>query len=371
MGTHRHDTVVIGGGQAGLAVGYHLARRGTDFVVVDAGPRVGAAWRHRWDSLRLFTPARFNHLPGMPFPAPDGYFPTKDEMADYLEAYAARFRLPVELGVTVDELGRHGDHYLITAGHRSLEAHHVVVATGTATTPRVPAFAEQLDPAIVQLHSADYRNPGQLRDGAVLVVGAGNSGAEIALELAPTHRTWLAGRDTGRIPITLGGPIFQAMNRLLTVDTRLGRRFAAQGAGRGTPLVRVRPQDLTDAGVQRAPRLIGVTGGRPKLDDGRVLEVDSVVWCTGFARDYRWIRLPVFGLGGDPVHHRGVVGTEPGLFFVGLPFQYSLASSLIGGVGPDALYLVEQIATREVFRRPPRTQARARQPWRGSAAAGS
>jgi putative flavoprotein involved in K+ transport len=347
MGSQRLDTVVIGGGQAGLAVGYHLTRQDRDFVILDAGQRVGAAWRHRWDSLRLFTLARFNQLPGLPFPAPGGSFPTKDEMADYLEAYAGRFQLPVELEVVVDELGRRGDHYRITAGHRSLEARHVVVATGAATTPRVPAFAEQLDPAIVQLHSADYRNPGQLRDGAVLVVGAGNSGAEIALELARTHHTWLAGRDTGRIPITLGGPIFQAMNRLLTVDTRLGRRFTPQGAGRGTPLVRVRPQDLTDAGVQRAPRLTGVSGGRPRLGDGRVLEVDNLVWCTGFTRDYRWIRLPVLGPSGDPVHHRGVVDTEPGLYFVGLPFQYSLASSLVGGVGPDAQYLVEQIAARE------------------------
>jgi putative flavoprotein involved in K+ transport len=351
MGTQRLDTVVIGGGQAGLATGYHLTRHHTDFVILDAGQRVGAAWRDRWDSLRLFTPARFNHLPGMPFPAPGGYFPTKDEMADYLEAYAARFDLPVELGVRVDELGRDGNGYLITAGHRSLEARHVVVATGAATTPRVPAFAEQLDPAIVQLHSVDYRNPGQLRDGAVLVVGAGNSGAEIALELARTHRIWLAGRDTGRIPITLGGPVFEAMNRLLTVDTRLGRRFAAQGAGRGTPLVRVRPQDLTDAGVQRTPRVSGVRGGRPVLDDGRVLEVDNVVWCTGFARDHRWIRLPVFGPGGDPVHHRGVVDAAPGLYFVGLPLQYSLASSLVGGVGADAQHLVEQITARQVAAR--------------------
>jgi putative flavoprotein involved in K+ transport len=354
MATQRLDTVVIGGGQAGLATGYHLTRHGTDFVILDAGQRVGTAWRHRWDSLRLFTPARFNQLPGMRFPAPGGYFPTKDEMADYLEAYAARFDLPVELGVRVDQLGRDGDRYLITAGHRSLEARHVVVATGAATTPRVPAFAAQLDPAIVQLHSADYRNPGRLREGAVLVVGAGNSGAEIALELARTHRIWLAGRDTGRIPITLGGPVFQAMNRLLTVDTRLGRSFAAQGAGRGTPLVRVRPQDLTDAGVQRAPRLTGVRGGRPVLDDGRVLEVDNLLWCTGFARDYRWIRLPVLGPSGDPVHHRGVVDTQPGLYFVGLPLQYSLASSLVGGVGPDAQHLVEQITARQLAAVPAR-----------------
>jgi putative flavoprotein involved in K+ transport len=346
------DTVVIGAGQAGLAVGYHLTRQNRDVVILDAGQRVGDAWRNRWDSLRLFTPASFNHLPGLPFPAPRSYFPTKDEMANYLEAYAARFQLPVQLEVEVEDLGRDGDHYAVTASERALEARQVVVATGVATIPRVPAFAGQLDPAIVQLHTADYRNPGQLGEGAVLVVGAGNSGAEIALELARTHPTWLAGRDTGRIPITLGGPVFWLMNRLLTADTSLGRRFAAQASGKGSPLVRVRPRDLTDAGIRRVPRVTGIARGRPKLEDGRVLEVDNVVWCTGFARDNRWIRLPVFGPGGEPLHRRGVVDTEPGLYFVGLPYQHSLASSLVGGVGPDAQYVAQQVTTRAVAATP-------------------
>src|SRR5437660_3072465 len=196
----RFDTVVIGGGQAGLAAGYFLVKQGRDFVILDANNRIGASWRGRWDSLRLFTPARYSSLPGMPFPAPAGAFFTKDQVADYLEAYAARFHLPVRLDSPVDTLTRENDRYLLTLGGQRLEAEHVVVATGAYQQPKVPAFAGLLDPAITQFHSSEYHNLAQLQPGNVLVVGAGNSGAEIALELAQTRRTLLAGRDTGRLP---------------------------------------------------------------------------------------------------------------------------------------------------------------------------
>jgi putative flavoprotein involved in K+ transport len=335
LGSEWSGTVVIGGGQAGLAVGHYLRQQGRDFVILEAGPRVGDTWRGRWDSLRLFTPASFDGLPGMPFPAHRGYFPTKDEMADYLEAYAARSGLPIQVEVRVDRLGRAGERYLITACARLLEAYNVVVATGAAATPYVPAFADRLDPGIAQLHSIQYRDPGQLRDGPALVVGAGNSGAEIGLDLAPRHRVWLAGRDVGHIPV-LGGFVYSLMRRI-TVDTRLGRTLAAKGSGGGDPLGRVRPGDLDEAGVR---------GGLPVLEDGRVLDVDNVVWCTGFTRDYRWIELPVFDAAGAPIHHRGVVPGEPGLYFVGLPFQSSLTSHLVGGVGADARYIAERIAGR-------------------------
>lgn len=336
---------MIGGGQAGLAVGYELSRHGRDFVILDAGQSIGHAWRMRWDSLRLFTPACFTHLPDMPFPARGNYLPTKDEMADYLEAYAARFALPVQLGVRVDKLVRDEDRYLITAGTRRLEARHVVVATGANAIPLVPAFASQLDPAIHQLHSVAYRNPGQLREGAVLVVGAGNSGAEIALDLASSHRTWLAGRDIGHVPITLGCVAYRLLSRL-SVDTWPGRWVAAKRSNGGDTVVRVQPKDLVRVGIQRMPRVAGVSGGQPLLEDGHVLEVGSVVWCTGFARDYQWIKLPGFGAGGEPVHQRGVVPSAPGLYFVGLRLQSSLVSDLVGGAGADARYVVQQIATR-------------------------
>jgi putative flavoprotein involved in K+ transport len=343
---HRFDTVVIGGGQAGLAVGYHLAHQERDFVILDAASRVGDAWRRRWDSLRLFTPARYSGLPGMPFPAPDGYFPTKDEMADYLEAYAARFALPVRLGVRVDALTREDGRYRLSAGAECLAADRVVVATGPFQQPHIPAFASELDPQIVQLHSSAYRNPDQLQEGGVLVVGAGNSGAEIALELAATRRTYLSGRDTGRIPLRLGHAFWWFLSHVLTVDTPPGRKARQAALGRGTPLIRLRPKDVVAAGVERVPRTTGVRDGQPVLADGRVLGVANVLWCTGFAPDFRWIELPVVGEDGYPVHYRGVVEGEPGLYFVGLQFLYALTSSLIGGVGRDAAYVCEHIAAR-------------------------
>ena len=191
------ETVIIGGGQAGLAAGYHLTRRGRPFVILDANERIGDAWRNRWDALRLFTPARYDGLPGWPFPAPARSFPTKDEVADYLVAYAARFALPVRTGISVTRLSRMRDRYVLAAGEHRFEADHVVVASGAYHSPRVPAFAAELDPDIVQLHSTEYRDPSRLRQGDVLVVGAGNSGAEIARDVSGRHRTWLSGRDTG------------------------------------------------------------------------------------------------------------------------------------------------------------------------------
>jgi putative flavoprotein involved in K+ transport len=203
----RIETIVIGGGQSGLAAGYHLTRQARPFMILDANERIGDSWRKRWDSLRVFTPARLDGLPGMPFPAPASSFPTKDEVADYLAAYAARFDLPVRTGVRVDRLSRFGDRFVVTSGDRRFEADNVVVAPGAYHNPRVPVFAPELDPAIVQLHSSEYRNPSQLQGGGVLVVGAGNSGAEIALEVSRGHRTWLSGRDTGHEPARAGsGP---------------------------------------------------------------------------------------------------------------------------------------------------------------------
>ena len=201
--TKRIETLVIGAGQAGLATGYYLQQQGLDFAILDASERIGDSWRNRWDSLRLFTPARYCELPGMPFPATGRTFPTKDQMADYLEAYAARFELPVQLGVRVDRLAREGERFLVTAGEQRFEADNVVVAMATFQVPWVPPFAQELDPGIVQIHSKEYRNPSQLQDGGVLIVGAGNSGAEIALDVNNGHHTWVSGRDVGHIPFRI------------------------------------------------------------------------------------------------------------------------------------------------------------------------
>ncbi len=284
----RFDTIVVGGGQAGLAVGHYLAQQRTNFVILDADERVGDSWRGRWDSLRLFTPARYDGLPGMPFPAPGGYYPTKDEMADYLGDYAARFDLPVRTGVRVGSLSKEDGRYLLASSAGRFEAENVVVASGSLRRPKVPAFAADLDPSIAQLHSGAYRNPDQLPAGNVLVVGAGNSGAEIAVELAAAgRRVWLSGRDVGRIPFGLGNPfIWWLLGKVLTSDSRLGRKIEERGTGGGTPLIRLRPEDVLRAGVERVPKTAGVAGGKLRLKDGRSLEVDAVVWATGFGPDF-------------------------------------------------------------------------------------
>jgi putative flavoprotein involved in K+ transport len=354
------DTVIIGGGQAGLATGYHLAKQGLPFVILDANDRIGDSWRKRWDSLRLFTPARYDGLPGWPFPAPAWSFPTKDEMADYLEAYAARFELPVRTGVRVDGLSREADRYVVTAGDRRFEADHVVVASGAYHSPRVPAFALELDPDIVQLHSSEYRNPSQLQEGGVLVVGAANSGAEIALDVSRDHLTWLSGRHPGQEPTRPGSRldrlltplIWFVLQHVLTLKTPIGWKVRRELHSGGLPLARVRPEDITAAGIERVPRTTGARSGRPVLDDGRDLEVANVIWCTGFVPDFPWIDLPIFAEDGDPVHDRGIVSSEPGLYFVGLFFLYAAASSLVGGVGRDAEYIARHIASHQLNSRP-------------------
>ncbi len=351
----RVETVIVGGGQAGLAVGYHLARRDRPFVILDADQRAGDAWRRRWDSLHLFTPARYSGLPGWPFPAPPFSYPTRDEVADYLEAYAARFELPVRHGVRVDRLAREGGRFLVAAGDRRWEADQVVVASGAYQRHRIPAFVPELDQGIVQLDTSHYRNPSQLRPGGVLVVGAGNSGAEIAHEVSGAHPTWLSGPDTGHLPVRTGSrwdrlltpPFWWFASHVLTVDTPVGRKVRPKALTARAPLERVRPKELAAAGVERVPRTVGVRDGLPVLEDGRVMEVANLVWCTGGWPDFGWVDLPVFDQDGLPRHDRGMVASQPGLYFIGLWFLSSFTSSLLGGVGRDAERIADQI-TRAV-----------------------
>jgi putative flavoprotein involved in K+ transport len=348
----RFDTIVIGGGQAGLSVGYQLARRGLPFVILDAGERVGDAWRGRWDSLRLFTPARYDALAGMPFPAPPHSFPTKDDMADYLEAYVTRFDLPVRTGVRVDRLSRNGRGFVVTSGERRFEADNVVVAIGSWQRPRVPPLAAELDPGIVQLHSADYRNPDQLADGDLLLVGAGNSGAEIALDASRGRRVWLSGRDVGHVPFRIESfaarfilPLILrgVFHRVLTMRTPMGRKKRSEVLSHGLPLVRTKPDDLAAAGIERVPKVAGVRDGKPQLEDGRVLDVANVIWCTGFDPSLDWLDIP--GVARDhPVTERGIVADQPGLYFVGLLFLYSVSSAMIHGLARDADHVAKQIA---------------------------
>jgi putative flavoprotein involved in K+ transport len=347
------ETVVIGGGQAGLSLGYYLKRLGRPFVILDANERIGGSWRTRtWSSLRLFTPARYNGLPGWPFPAPSWSYPTARETADYLEAYAARFELPVRLGKRVDRVTRVDGRYVVEAGGKRFTADCVVAANGFYGTPNVPEFAAELDPRIVQMHSSEYRDPSQLRPGGVLLVGAGNSGADIALEVSKTHRTWLSGPDKGQIPFRIEHPLRRLVvpvlwfvaSHVLTVRTPLGRKARPQVLAHGAPRIRVKSKDLDAAGVEQVPRTVRVENGRPVLEDGRVLDVANVIWCTGFRHDFGWLDVPAFDGEGAPVHERGIAA-EPGLYFLGLDFLFSFTSENVGGVHRDAKHIARHIAS--------------------------
>lgn len=355
MSDRQIETLVVGGGQAGLAVGYHLARRGLPFVILDENERIGDAWRKRWDSLRLFTPARYSGLPGLPFPGRSSSYPTKDEVADYMEAYAREFGLSVRTGVRVDTLSKVGDRFEVVCGADTLFAENVVIATGAYHHPRIPSFASAFDESIVQLHSREYRNPSQLRSGGVLVVGAGNSGAEIAVELARHHQIWLSGPDTGQEPTRSGTlpdrlltPIMWFMaTRVLNVKNPIGKKVRSHflDPPRGIPLGHVRRKDILAAGINRVPKTTGARDGRPVLEDGQTLDVANVIWCTGYVPDFTWIDIPVFGQNGYPTHDRGVAESEPGLYFIGLLFLSTLSSALLGGVGRDAEHIVAHLAS--------------------------
>jgi putative flavoprotein involved in K+ transport len=350
----KQQVVIVGAGQAGLATAFELARCGVGFAVLEAGDRIGDQWRRRWDSLRLFTPARHDALPGSRFPSPPDSFPGKDEMADYLVAYARDARLPVRTGVRALSLERGDSSYMLDTTAGTLEAEHVVVATGYQL-PKLPAFAAGIDPNVRQLHASQYRNPSQLT-GDVLVVGAGTSGVEIAIESARAgYHTVLAGRGTGEIPrifYAFKGKVFWFYaNRIASVRTPIGRRMKPLVLTHGAPLIRVKMRDAIAAGVERAPRIEGVENGVPVCEGGRPVHADSIVWCTGFGRDYSWIQFPVAGPDGYPRHTAGVAEGEHGLYFVGLPYQTRLASGLIGGVGEDARSVAQVIAGRLGARR--------------------
>ena len=345
------DTMIIGGGQAGLAMGYYLGKQQRRFLILDENARTGDAWRQRWDSLRVFTPAKYDGLPGAPFPADPLSFPPKDVLADYLERYAEQFDLPVQHGTRVERLWREGDRYIAASNGHRWEARNVVVATGAERSPRIPEFASLLDPSIVQLHSSAYRNPGQLKDGPVLVVGIGNSGAEIGIEVSRTHPTLVAGKAGGELPVKHGRvaarfvlPLVRfAGLHVLNVATPIGRKAIPGLRAHGAPLIRTKTKDLAAAGARFVPRVTGVDNGRPVLADGNRPDVANVIWCTGFHAEFSWMDPALLDDGGMPRQYRGVALDSPGLFFLGQDFMYAVASATLPGECRDARYLARKI----------------------------
>lgn len=353
---HHIDVVVIGGGQAGLTVGYNLQQKGIDFVILDGSERVGDAWRHRWDSLRLFTPVRMNGLPGMPFPGRGDEFIGKDTVADYLEHYAERMELPVHSNTRVTRLSQEDGGYVVETADTVYRTRQVVVAMAGYQKPKVPPFAPDLDPDILQIHSVQYRNPQQLEPGSVLVVGMGNSGADIAHDVAATHDVTIAGSPSGAIPFkleswfgrTIGSRLVRfAMVRVFSTSTPIGRMARPKMLKRAAPLVRVRPKELAKAGVKHVGHIDGVVDGYPVAEDGTPLRVDNVIWCTGYRPGFEWIDIPVLDDTGKPTHTRGIVESHPGLYFVGLYWLHSVWSETLTGMQIDARYVVDHVAARQ------------------------
>jgi putative flavoprotein involved in K+ transport len=354
VATERFATVVIGGGQAGLVMGYHLRRAGVDFVILDAGRRVGDSWRERYDSLRLFSMPTYASLPG--WRMPQRTFPTRDEMAGYLEQYAARFELPVRSGVTVLQVSRAEGGFLVDTSSGLIHADTVVVATGAHRVPVVPALDGRLRSTIRQVHSLEYRNEEQLAPGGVLVVGAANSGTDIALEAAAAgHRTWLSGRHPGQVPIDIDTGVGKAMTPLvmfvfrhvLTLRTPMGRKAAREASDHGVNLVRNKLADLDAAGVVRVGRVVGITDGYPVTEDGVLTDVSTVVWATGSRPDHSFLH-GLTDASGRPPQHRGASDVS-GLYFLGLEFQFAQASGTIQGLDRDARYLLRRM--RRTWRR--------------------
>ena len=349
-----YEAVVIGAGQAGFAMGYYLARQGRRFIVLERGDSVAPAWRERWDSLTLFTPRRYSSLPGLPFPGdPDGY-PTRDEVIAYLERYVETFELPIELNSSVRRLSQEDGRFVLELEGRTIAADQVVVATGPFQTPYIPKLAEELDPGVWQAHSTGYRRLVDVPEGAVLVVGGGNTGFQIAKELSSTHKVILSvGSRQTPLPQRLAGrDLFWWLTKThilsTTVESRLGSRLQHRDT-----LIGSSPRELKRRyGVELKPRAIDAAGRTARFEDGSELEVEAVIWATGYRPDYSWIDLPIFDSSGRLRHRRGVTDV-PGLYFLGLTWQHTRGSALIGWVKDDAQFIAERIAAVQV----PKAQA--------------
>jgi putative flavoprotein involved in K+ transport len=335
--------VVIGAGQAGLAMGYYLKRSGIDFVLLDKAMRLGESWRSRYDSLKLFTPAQYDSLPGLPFPASKETYPSKDDVAIYLEFYAKHFALPIQLGTRIELLEKNGDVFCIRTNQGSLEATRVVVATGPFQTPFTPSLSQQLDESIIQLHSSEYLNQRQLSDGEVVVVGSGNSGLQIAEELLKSHRVTLAmGNAQPFLPQTfLGQSLFWWMESLgisrVPAKSWLGRRLE-----RRDPVIGTNFSALRRNGLKTTSRVVEARGKTVTFEDGSTANPQSIIWATGFRPDFSWLRLPVIDDKGKPIHHQGITSVE-GLYFLGLSWQRTRGSALLGWVGQDAAFMARQL----------------------------
>jgi putative flavoprotein involved in K+ transport len=341
-----YDVLVVGAGQAGLTVGYYLKQAGLRVLIVDAADRVGAAWVHRWESLILFTPRRYNAMPGLPFDGDPNQEPTRGEVIDYVQRYATELDLPVELNNCVIALDYREERYAAELSSQTITADQVIVATGPFQQPRIPPFAASLASDIYQTHSTGYRRPSDLPQGRVVVVGGGNTGYQIAEELITDHEVILAvgSRQTPLPRRLLGRQLFWWLTKLglqrVSVDSRLGRRLSERET-----LIGSSPRKAKREGIILKPRALSAAGRTIRFADGTEAEADAVIWATGYQSDYSWINISVFDDRGRPRHRRGVTD-QAGLYFLGLSWQYTRGSALLGFVSDDARHIAQQIASR-------------------------
>ncbi|TGJ98941.1 potassium transporter Trk [Leptospira langatensis] len=340
------EVIVIGGGQAGLSAGHYLRSKGVDFLILDSSKEVGDSWKNRWDSLVLFTPRRFDGLPGYPFPGDANTFPNKNEMASYLKDYSRKFSLPILPNTSVERITKGPKGFSLETKSKMFSCSNVIVATGHSF-PKIPDFSINIKFDIKQIHSSQYKNPSELSDGDVLIVGAGTSGVQLAMEISHTHKTFISGKIPGKIPDLLfrfSGFYWWFISNILTIRTPIGRKIRRQVLTSGAPLIKESEKDLNVSGAIRVPRIVGAKDGLPLLQDGKTLQVSTIVWCTGFKPDFSWIQVPYLRLDdlGWPVAPRGISNVK-GLYFLGNLFQFGLTSSLVGGAGRDAMHVVEEL----------------------------
>ncbi len=342
-----YDYIVIGAGQAGLAISYYLKQAGFQFLAVDNGAQIGASWLKRWDSLTLFTPSQFNHLPGMDFPMPYDYYPDKNEVAQYLEQYVKQFDLPVELNFEVNQLCRKEGIYQISSPAKTLQANNVIIATGPFHTPFIPALHKDISEDIWQIHSCDYKNPQQLKPGNALVVGAGDSGVQILQELSDSQRqVYLSGSSSASVlPQTFLGKTlwwwftktgFLSVNKYSWLGKKLSK--IAQPII-GTDLKALLRKD----NVKSVGRAIAANGNTITFEDTQLDDIRNIIWATGFKPDFGWIEDLALDDEGYPRNYRGI-GEQKGLYFIGLPWMYTRGSATLGGVKDDAKFLFDYIA---------------------------
>lgn len=345
-----YDTVVIGAGQAGLSIGYYLKQSDQKFVLIDKGNEVGESWKLRYDSLVLFTPRLYSSLPGMILDGDEQGFPTKDEMVNYLEKYVATYDIPIHFNNEVVEITKVNDDFLIKTTNDEYQAKNIVIATGPFQTPMIPTCSNNISSQIKQLHSSQYKNPNQLAAGNVLVVGGGNSGAQIAVELSKEKDTYLSiSKKLKYLPLSIGTKsIFWWFDKLGILKANHTSVFGKLLQQSGDPIFGFElKKAIKNKEVKMKRRVIGGEQNQVIFEDSSTLEVSNIIWATGFQTNFPWLKIDgVLNTEGKVIHQRGVINVN-GLYFIGLPWQYRRGSALLQGVGYDAEYIVKHITSKD------------------------